>query len=537
MKSMFSSTTGSLSPVLFAPMMALLLFGCCCCKKSEPNAFADPLSVYQERITAYHDASVGKQPTDVEGNQSVYVDFSDGIYSAVSTPVINNTIKSISQKLVGQTDWYALDQNLGGDGINKLSSPNDRDIYNQVTIETNYSGLMAPIDGALKRITSQKNDALLITDFEEYTPDGKEQFYAYAKKYFINWVKAGNSISFYYHIYTEVDSRTKKSKGTKNLYFAIFSYGPITENSILSKFKAALKNTAEESSLKYFEINPNTFQLKADYGGEEVTGLIPISDDDQESTAYSVGDESGNVTFYKNAWLQAPKKNFEVFEFGTPISMISEDFSKGFLGKLELDVSGTTVYQMNDIGIRVVDVTADYFKFVQWQEATKPENVPSEENKMLTRNNNDAKELKWDESKINDIVSTAYNTDKATLKPEFIYTRESSSGVEIKELFDIDKETTLKQAENSPSKIDIKIKFHKNYSPAGLDETEDKILRIDLMVNSNEQYPSQLDDFKWTSVVTKGTTNESLYEAVKITIQEARPNGVIYSYYLKLPKK
>jgi hypothetical protein len=517
--------------------MAVLLFGFSCCSKSETNAFADPLSVYNERIAAYYDASVGKQPSDIQGNQSVYVDFSDGIYSAVSTEVINNTIKSISQKLVGQTDWYALDQKLGGDGINKLSFPNDRDIYNQVTDPSKYGGIMAPIEGALKKITSQKNDALLITDYEEYTPDGKEQFYAYPKDYFINWVKAGNTISFFYYPYTEVDSKTKKPKGIKNLYFTIFTYGAKTDNSIFKKFENALKNTAEQSSLKYFEINPNSFILSNNYGGDDKTGLIPETEDPSGAAAYAVGDESGNLAAFKNYSIGTPAKNFEAFDFGTPISMMREDFPNGFLGKLMLDVSKTDAYKLNDISIRVVDVTADYKKFIQWQEATNEENVPTEANGMLTRNNNEAKDLIWDEEKINEITSAAYTQNTATLKPEYLYSRADATGTEIRELFDIDKETTLKQAENSPSKIDIKIKFHQNYSAASLNEDEDKIVRLDLIVGSVEQYSTQLDDFKWSSVVNKGTANMSLYEAVKNTIQEARPNGVIYSYYLKIPKK
>ena len=69
---------------------------------------------------------------------------------------------------------------------------------------------MAPIKESLERITTGKNDAILITDFEEYSPDGKEELYAYAKDSFLEWIKAGNKITFFYNKYHEVNKKTRK---------------------------------------------------------------------------------------------------------------------------------------------------------------------------------------------------------------------------------------------------------------------------------------------------------------------------------------
>ena len=147
----------------------------------------DPFKDFIQNITTYHEAALGTQSKEKSGNQSVYVDFSDGLVQAYSSETNKKVVDYISQKMVGSSiDWYGLGKNHNG--VGKMEYANDRDIYNKVISPSSYVDIMAPIEEALKKISSSSNDALLITDFEEYTPDGKEQKYAYAKDYFIEWV-------------------------------------------------------------------------------------------------------------------------------------------------------------------------------------------------------------------------------------------------------------------------------------------------------------------------------------------------------------
>jgi hypothetical protein len=60
-------------------------------------------------------------------------------------------------------------------------------------------------------------------------------------------------------------------------------------------------------------------------------------------------------------------------------------------------------------------------------------------------------------------------------------------------------------------------------------------LRLDYIVETTEEnYSSQLDAFKWKSVITSGFENNSLYESIRNTLQAVKPKGILYSFFLKL---
>ena len=295
----------------FVYVAIAILIGFTGCKKDEPTRWYDPLSFYNEDIAAYHEAALGNQSKVKSGNQSVYVDFSDGLVKAYSTETNKKVVDYISQKMVGSTiDLYGLGKNHNG--VGKMEYANDRDIYNKVISTSSYVDIMAPIEEALKKISSSSNDALLITDFEEYTPDGKEQKYAYAKDYFIKWVEAGNSITFYYSSYTETNGKSKLSE-TKNLYFVIFNYGEVNENSLLSKFNKAIEGRNDLVGLNRFDINPNPYSVSNDYGGKEKTGLT-LDPEVENQSALDIGDKEGALLFYDNGFLNN-NRPFEAFEF------------------------------------------------------------------------------------------------------------------------------------------------------------------------------------------------------------------------------
>jgi hypothetical protein len=542
MKSMFFSKTGSLSPVLFAPIMALLLISQTACNRGNSDeVFFKPLSVYNERIASYYDASVGRQPSDIEGNLRIYVDCSDGIYSAITTPVIQSTIEKVTQKFFRAADWYQLGldrEDPNSNGIKPIPVQNERDIYAFVTNQENYNTTQAPLEETLKQIVSGKNDALLITDFEEYS-NGQIVKAGWAADYFIRWINAGNKIKFYYYIYDEIPKGSKASNGTKNLYFAIFTYGSTEkENGLLKLFDEALEPTNLMGSLKSFVIDPHAFLLSNNYGGKEKTGLLPKVEegDDQAALAesYEKGNSSEILLNYQNGLnTDAQKKNFEAFDFGIDLATMSQDFKVDFLGGLTLNVEEAVskVYTLTDINVDVRDVTEDYIKFIKWQEATTEKNIPTEANGMLTRNNNDPKDLKWDADNVNAVTKEAYIENTAQLNSAVDYQRQPEIGTSIAELFDVDKQAILKQFKvNTAGKAEIKIKFHPNFKKENFN-TKDKIYRVDILLESDNQYPAQLQDFNW--VTKAGGANPSLYEAITRTIQEAKPKGISYSYYLK----
>jgi hypothetical protein len=492
------------------------------CNKKEETPFDNPLSVYQEEISNYFDASLGKESKVPNGNQSIYVDFSDGLVQAYTSETNNKVVDYISQKMVGSSiDWYGLGKNHNG--VGKLEYANDRDIYNKVISPTSYSDIMAPIEEALKKISVSSNDALLITDFEEYTPDGKEQPYAYAKDYFTKWIEAGNSITFYYSEYTEKNGKSKLS-GQKNLYFVIFNYGGINENSLLTKFEKAIENR-NLAGLKKFEINPNPYSVNNVYGGKEKTGLT-LDPDVENKSSLEIGDKEGAVLFYQNGFLNNSKP-YEAFEFGQSLNDVFDFYFKEkrrFSKKLYLDATNNASYILKNIKVQVTDVTADYTRYIQSLEAKK--NIPVF---IKDAGNNDV----WDEESMNNpIITECYEKNTKTLKKEYQYAHTPSEA--IPEIFDFDASIFSDRLKNSPKEVELVTTFHKNFS-GKFTNTDQVILRLDYIVESTEEnYSGQLDAFKWKSVITSGFENNSLYESIRNTLQAVKPKGILYSFFLKL---
>ncbi|MCF8451784.1 MAG: hypothetical protein K9G42_01200 [Pedobacter sp.] len=493
------------------------------CRKVEKKPFENPLSVYQEEISNYFDASLGKHSKMPSGNQSVYVDFSDGLVQAYTSETNKKVVDYISQKMVGSSiNWYGLGKNH--DGVGRLEYTNDRDIYNKVISQTSYSDIMAPIEDALKKIAVSTNDALLITDFEEYSPDGREQQFGYARDYFTKWIEAGNTITFYYSTYTEKNSKSNLS-GQKNLYFVLFNYGTVNENSLITKFEKAIEGR-NLAGLKKFEINPNPYSVKNDYGGKEKTGLA-LDPDAPNQSALEIGNKEGAVLFYQNGFLNKSKP-FEAFEFGQSLNDLYEFYFKEkrrFSKKLFLDATNNASYILKNIKVQVSDVTNDYECFVRSNEAKK--NIPVLEN---DEGNNKV----WTKADANNpVITECYEKNSKTLKKEFIY--HYNAGEVITEIFDFEPSIFADRLKNSPKEVELITTFHKNFA-GKFSNKEQVILRIDYVVDATEEnYNTQLNDFKWNSIInaTNGA-NESLYESIRNTLQAVKPKGILYSFYLKI---
>ena len=503
-------------------IFTLLSFSCC---EEDPGPFDKPIDYYGENIENYHEAALGLKAKIPAGNQSVYVDFSDGLVQAYSSETNKKVVDYISQKMVGSTiDWYGLGKNHNG--VGKLEYANDRDIYNKVISEASYVDIMAPIEEALKKISTSSNDALLITDFEEYTPDGKEQKFAYAKDYFTKWMKEGNSITIYYSQYTEKNKKSKLS-GEKNLYFVLFNFGEVNENSLVTKFEKAIEGRSDLAGLNKFEINSNPYTISNNYGGKDKTGLTPDPDIDPKEQL-EVGNESGAVLDFKNGFL-SNSRPYESFEFGQSLNdlyqfyFLKKRFSKG----VYLDATNNASFILKEVKVQVSDVTEDYSRYVKSQVAAASENIP-----VLVKDpgNNDV----WDENSLNNLItSEAYVANTLNLKPEYQY--KYTPGESLSEIFDFDASIFSDRLKNSPEEVELVTTLHNNFS-GKLASSEPRILRVDYVIETTEEnYNAQLEAFKWNSVINAANgVNSSLYESIRNTLQEVKPKGILYSIYLKL---
>ena len=497
-----------------------LLIGCGGDKSSNSWANFKPLNEIDKHIQGYYDASLGEAANPKSGNPAVYVDFSDGLIQAYTQNINNGQIvQAICNKLLSPTiEWYAM----GGSTITPLEH-NSTVVYNKVVDAKQYKEMMAPIEDALKKITKSNNDALLITDFEEYKKDpsgnGVEQFENYQKDYFIDWLKNDNSITFFYTDYTEKNNKSGITT-LKHLYFTVFTHGKAVETSLVSMINDALSG---RFNTKKFELNNNPYSVSNNYGGKENTGVT-------------------NLTFAK--WVNFnfnastdKKMPFEVIGINKPWNDDLEKYVQNiikkdnglFLNKLSLNASNQSSYKLGKVAVKVYDVSDDYEKYARCSEAKN--HIP-----VLTK---DAKkDPVWDEkSKKDPIIKECYTLNTTDIKQDWIYKPGDLSSKEWPEVFDFDKGIFSGHLKNDPGNIELHTIFHSNYKQKNV-KKENALLRIDYVIDEatfNDSNPL-LMDFQWKSITKKDAMNISLSEAIRNTLQDpsVMPKGkIIYSYYIK----
>lgn len=491
-----------------------ILLGACGKKESGAWSSFKPLDDIEKNIQGYYDASLGQSVNAKSGNPSVYIDFSDGLVQAYTeNPLNGQIVQAICNKLLNpEIEWYSL----AASKITKLEY-NSNQLYNKVSDAKEYKDIMAPIQETVKKITSSKNDALLITDFEEYTSDGKEQFENYPKVYFTDWIKKGNSITFFYTDYTETN---KKSKITskKHLYFTVFTHGKATEKSMVSLIREALKG---RYSPKVFELNNTPYTISNDYGGKENTGINNQQFSKWVNYNFNGYKESNlpyEVIGINKTWDDKTEKYIQ--------NIISKE-NRLFLSKLILNASDQTCFKLNKVGLKAYDVSNDYEKYAQSTEATK--HIPS-----FTTNSK--KDTVWDDKSNKDaITKLCFKTNSLDLKEEWVYKTSDLSKQSWPEVFDYDKEIFAGHLKNDPSKISLNIIINPNYKFKNI-TNKNALIRIDFNIDDAtfNDGNSQLTDFQWSSVTIKEKPNKSLSEAIRNTLQETSPKGnIIYSYYIK----
>lgn len=497
-------------------LSSIYIISGCGDKVSGPWTNFKPLNEIDKHIKGYYSASLGEAGNPKSGNPAVYVDFSDGLIQAYTANEGNQGIvQAICNKLLNPNiEWYSL----GESTIKKLEY-NSNQLFNKVSDPAQYKDIMAPIQEAIKKITASSNDALLITDFEEYTSDQKEQFENYPKTYFTDWIKKGNSITFFYTDYAETN---KKSKITtqKHLYYTVFTHGKASDASLVSMIKDALKGRYAPKS---FELNNNVYRISNNYGGKDNTGIADIT-------------FAKWVNFNFNASAEK-KMPFEVIGINKPWDGDLEKYiqhiitkDKGlFLTRLFLNAADQSAYKLGKIAVKVYDVSDDYEKYARCAEAKNHTPVLTKDEK---------KDGVWDErSKKDPIVKECYEPNTTRLKQDWVYRPGAVSPEEWPEVFDFDKEIFNGHLKNDPASIELHTIFHPNYKQKNV-KRKDALLRIDYTIGEaafNESNP-QLADFQWNSLTKKGEINASLSEAIRNTLQDpdVNPKGkILYSYYIK----
>ena len=497
-----------------------IVFLSSCCGSGEKKAFSDfhPEKEIEKYIDGYYSASLGESSNPKSGKSSVYIDFSDGLVQAYTkNPQNKEIIKSIANSISSpEMEWFAL----GNDSISKL--PNDLSVlYNKLSDPKQYKDIMAPIKRTLEKITNENNDALLVTDFEEYRSDRTEDNSAYAKQSFINWLKKGNSITFFYTDYKEVNNKSS-IKSAKHLYFTVFTHGSATESSMISKVRDALK---DRYKTKEFTLNNNPYSVTNNYGGKDFTGM-------QNKQFNQWKNFNSNACLDKKLPYEViginKKWNEDVDKY---VQNIIDKENGIFLAKLYLNASDQSSYKLNKVAVRVYDATDDYKHYAECEEAKNHQPKMTKD-----KGKNDV----WsDESKKDPIVTACYDKDKTELKKDWIFVSGNPKPLESwEELFSHDEKIFSDHLKNSPEKVELITNFHKNYKLKNI-KSNTALLRIDYVIEDAtfNSENIQLNEFQWSSTTQKDKINNSLAEAIRNSLQEpsVSPKGkILYSYYIKL---
>lgn len=469
------------------------------------------------RIENYYLASNSDSLNNENSDPKVYIDFSSGLVQAYTSNSENaNMLEKITQKLTGSDiRWFGM----GNGKIYELDFPTTQ-LFNKVTDPKSYSKeIMAPIEGAIKEITSSDGDALLITDFEEYTTDGKEQFENFAKGYFISWLSKGNSIDF---LVTNYNEKTKDKRTVlKHLYFIIFNHGK--DKKLLADVNYAIKDRGY--NYEKFSLSTDFYKLSNDYGAEKKGGNY-----------YNDKGEDIVGALYVDKYINGLKKDknmFEFYPFTIPWKEIYENSKAlmepgvnnpftNFFSKLYIDASNEDVFQLKELKVKVSDITNDYLFFAKTEEVKKHK-------PKLGKDASGNSIFSTDES--DPIALDCYNTD-GSIKDSWIY--KPIEKTQLNEVFELNKDLYNNGYKESKNNIEIGIKFHNNFNGSQIiDQTG--VIRVDVVISDCTPNFDKLSLFKWESSTVPNKSNESLAEAIRNTLDKVNPKDkVIYTYFIQI---
>lgn len=500
---------------VFNTILVLMLIGCDGCGGGNYQAAEDPFSEFDpyamglgKRVEAYHKTTFANVNNGKSGNVALYIDFSAGMYTAFANPEIKNlTGDCFNAILADKFDVYKL---VSG-AVTPLAVTNPTELGEKVNDPKEYLNKRAPIQLAVEKIVESNNDALLITDFEEFQNDKEVTSTAYLKISFSKWLAKGNSIHFYIANYTE-------GKVTKHIYFTIFSSGIPNPQSLVTKLgpKLALLNSK-------FELSTKSFKLSTDYSGEKTGGIFYDPQGKSEGTK--------NVLDLKDGYVNGLKKgnNFEFYPLGVDwntIDQLHEGYKEqkqfsDFFRKLLIDLSNEDSYVYGDFEVRVYDVSEDFEQFSKCLEAKN-------HRPKLSKGNDG--EAKFADNETDPIAIGCYNPD-GSLKAEWEFNPKNP--VAQTEVFTLNQPLFKNTKGGDKKKTELGVSFDLKFNVKNIQNPKG-LIRVDVVLKSAQPNLSNpiLDQFKWINV--SGMPNTALRESIANTLQDLKPeNQVIYSYYIK----
>ncbi len=423
---------------------------------------------------------------------SAYFDLSDGVVlaykqNAGAADFLNRVVQKIT---AGENcEVYSLAANT----ITALKLK-QTELYNKIIDERSYNQQMAPIEKTLDKIVNEGKSSILITDFEEFTPDERVQHQAFATRYFVKWLSQGNDITFFVFDYIGV------KKIPYHLYFIIFDN---KNHELLRSIKETVRGV---NGYREFHLSRDAYEATTQYpsttkggnyhdeNGEDVVTAVP---EDGSLIAYKSLGEGLKAEFYPigDQWANVLTNANAMTEAGVPVKYTH------LFRHLFFDFSNRDSYTIEQLKLKVTDVQDDYLKYTQYRAAL-----------AAGKDNAD------------------YYGEDGKLLPEYDYTKAPGRIVDVNDLFVLDQDLFKRSfAESQGKKTEIGIKFSPVFKGDVIGAQPGDLLRVDVCVDkarpNNEQNLNAL--FSWGQ-------NNNLRDAIRNTLQELNPQGtVIYTYFLR----
>lgn len=469
-------------------------------------------------ILAYYEKDA--QHMENGGKWAAYFDFS-GVYIAYNDPQTAQTFTGITQKVTGSLEHYDL-YSLANDKIKKLK---DADLHSAANIFAQLHNpaaqgqLYAPIEKTLKKIVDENRSALLVTDYEEYTPGHQIYQQAYATPYFEEWLKRGKDITFFVTNYNE---------GTlsKHLYYTVFDD---ERHSLLNEIEDGLQGKPVNYhkftlSMHNYSVSPVSGGTSGAYAGPCIGGTYHDQNGEDVVTA-SVEDgtdEGFNPLVGVRAELYTFEENWEAIVQNARDMQDSEIpvqyRFRHLFQNLYADFSNVDSYKIKSLAVRLTDIGEDFELYQKWLTAMryKPQVKIVEGEKQVDVPNE----------------SSDFYDEQGRLKSEYDYQVKGRNIPDVLGVVFFDQNLynkTFVASHGKNTELAVNLNPHFNGTIGGNEEPSG-LYRIDIVVTDAEpNLGGQIDElFSWTG-------NTSLSSAIRNVLQHCNPKGSsVYSYFIRM---
>ncbi len=499
--------------MIIATLCVMSLIICSCGNTESQLSSVEKVALYYLKDT--------KAPIEQDSIEA-YFDFSDGMNWAYQNDTTKIILKDIVNKISNENG--ARIYSMADDQITLLPEKTTT-LFNTIMSPDSYTKKFAPIEKTLAQIVKSNKNALLVTDFEEYTTDGRIQTAAFASKYFEEWLERGYDIKFYITDYME-------RLTPKHLYYILFN---VKNHSLQKKVEDAMKGLPK--NYKEYLLSTNPCKLTTNYIGAAYGGCYH---DASSQDVVSGTDESGTAESYCNfnidGWKAIIKQNTQFFEsvgrFNAeyyPMGLTWPDIVKNaesaaqlegserftdLLRGLFVDLTFKDSYIVNRLDVIATDVQQDldaYINSLMPQIVGKPNMVDDGMGGKIADPTDDQE---------------PYYDELGNVLHKYVYIPQSTP--QIMDMFVVNQTLFENTHASDPSKVEIGIDFKPGFSGNVGGFNQGDLIRLDLVVAECEANISELPSlFSWGG-------NSNLADAIKNTLQNMKPNNrVIYSYFIK----